>query len=388
MNIKRIIYLLFLFSFFLYHCKQKSGLEIGIEQLKKGEYLKAVKSLRSALMKDSLNPQTHYNLCLAYVRLDSTEQAFKHYLKLNELGSGLCDDARLKELLANLLDIEPYPSSLIKLKRMNQFKGVFSPDGQLLAIAAARFDRADIYLIKLDGTFVKRITRSGMNTDPAFSPDGKSVVFVSDVDGDDELYLYNIKTGRITKLTDNRADDFSPDFAPDGKEIVYVSNLDDPYKWEIYKLELKTKKIKRLTNNNYWDGFPKFTADGRSIIFSSKRDGSEDIYKMKTNGTGEKVIYAGKGDDNDPILTNNILYFKSNVDGDWDVYKLNLKTKILIKLTHNRLPDWNPRISRDGTKLLIARKLKRRWRLFFINIQNPVPAGVIVAAIQEKVKKD
>ncbi|OPX18056.1 hypothetical protein BXT86_03160 [candidate division WOR-3 bacterium 4484_100] len=109
---------------------------------------------------------------------------------------------------------------------------------------------------------------------------------------------------------------------------------------------------------------------------------------MKTNGTGEKVIYAGKGDDNDPILTNNILYFKSNVDGDWDVYKLNLKTKILIKLTHNRLPDWNPRISRDGTKLLIARKLKRRWRLFFINIQNPVPAGVIVAAIQEKVKKD
>ncbi len=388
MKLKKIIYLLFLAIIFSSSCKTKGKLETGIEQLKKGEYLKAVRSFKSALQKDSLNPQTHFNLCLAYIHLDSTDQAYRHYIKLTELGSNLSEDIRLKELIANSIGLEPYPSSLIRMKRMNQFKGTLSPDAQMVAVAAAKIDRADIYLIKLDGKFVKRITRRGMNTDPCFSPDGRDIIFVSNSDGDEELYSYNIKTGKITKLTDNTADDFSPEFSPDGKKVVYISNQDDPYKWEIYILDLKSRKIKRLTNNNYWDGFPKFTMDGKKIIFSSKRDSTENIYIMDTNGRGEKILYGGPADYNNPILFKNILYFKSNIDGDWDIYKLYMKTKTLIKLTHNRIPDWNPRISWDGRKLLFARKLKRRWRLFFINMQNSVPSGIIVSAIQKKLEKE
>lgn len=364
-------------------CARKDDLQKGIDEIKKGDYTKATKSLQAALLTDSLNLEVHYNLSLVYAHLDSTKKSFYHYLKIAESESNLKNDNQLKEMLAHSLKLEPYTWSPIPMKRMNQFKGVFSPDGKTIAVAAAKRDIANIYLIRLNGKIIKKITKSGMNTDPDFSPTDEQLVFTSDLDGDDELYLYNLKTGETDKLTENAAEDFSPSFSPDGKELVFVSNMDDPYKWEIYKITLKNKKIKRLTKNNYWDGFPKFSSNGKAIVFSSKRNGSENIYTMKENGGGEKVLYESPADDNDPLLLNEYLYFKSNRDGEWEIYRFNLKNKKMMRLTNNNYPDWNPRFSIDGTKVLIARRIKKKWRLYFINLESTVSAEVIAARIKK-----
>lgn len=367
-------------------CARKSDLEKSADAIKKGDYIKAVKISNDVLRKDSLNPEAHYNLSFAYAHLDSLQKSFFHYLKICELDSNLRDDILLKEKLATLLNLEPYPSSSISMKRMHQFKGSFSPDGKTIAVAAAKRDRADIYLVGLDGKVKNKITKSGMNTDPDFSATGEYIVFVSDADGDEELYLYNLKTKEMTKLTNNTAQDFSPSCSPDGKDLVFISNMDDPYKWEIYKINITNKKIKRLTKNHYWDGFPKFSSDGKSIIFSSKRNGSENIYIMNKNGGGEKILYESPADDNDPLLMEENLFFKSNKDGDWDIYRYNIKTKSMMSLTNNRYPDWNPRISKDGSKILLARKKGKRWRLYFINFNNPISTELITAKIKSKVK--
>lgn len=264
--------------------------------------------------------------------------------------------------------------------RMNQFKGSPSPDNELIAVAAARLDIADIYLIKFDGEVVKKITSGGMNTDPVFSPRNDKIVFVSDRDGDEELYLYDIKTGKTEKLTDNTDTDFSPSFSPDGKEIVYISNMAGG--WEIYKIVESTKKISRLTNNKFWDGFPEFTPDGKMIVFSSKRDGSEDIYIMKEDGTEAKVLYSTKADETDPHLVGENLFFRSNRDGKWEIYQLNLKNKLLVRLTNNSFMDYNPRVSKDGTKILFSRRIKNRWQLYFINLSLPISSAFIVQKIR------
>ena len=368
----------------LVFCARKSNLEKAVEAMQREEYSKAVKLLNRALPQDSLNPQVHYNLSLAYSHTDSMHQALNHYLKLVELRSSLKNDVQLKPIIANFLNLEPYASSIIPMAKMNQFKGSFSPDGEIIAVAAAKRDISNIYLVRLDGSIIEKITNGRMNTDPNFSPSGQDIVFVSDRDGNEELYLYNLKTKNIERLTDNTAQDFSPSFSSDGKEIVFVSDINGG--WEIYKINLSNREITPLTKNGYWDGFPKFSTDDKYIVFSSRRTRSEDIYLMNRNGD-EKILYSSPGDDNDPTLLKNTLYFKSNQSGDWEIYEYNLKNKLLIRLTYNSNPDWNPRLSRDGTKILISRKIKKLWGLYFINLDNLIPAEFIASEIKTETQR-
>uniref|UniRef100_A0A7C4TGY3 DUF5050 domain-containing protein n=1 Tax=candidate division WOR-3 bacterium TaxID=2052148 RepID=A0A7C4TGY3_UNCW3 len=362
-------------------CKPREDIKEASEAIKKGRYSAAIKSLKSLLMIDSLNPEIHFNLSLAYCYLDSVEKAYQHFLKLVELNSSLKDSIELKLLLAKFLKIEPYASSPIPMAKMNQFKGSFGPDNELLAVAAAKIDIADIYLLKLDGTLIKKITSKGMNTDPAFSPLGDKIAYVSNIDGDEEIYLYDLKNDTTIKLTDNTYTDFSPSFSPKGNEIVYVTDRDK--NWEIYKISLKDKFALRLTKNKFWDGFPSFTPDGGHIVFSSKRNGSEDIYIMNSNGTNERLLFATKFDETDPHLIGENLFFRSNRDGEFEIYKFNIKTQKILRLTFNEVPDWNPRVAPDGTKILFSRKIKNKWQLYFLNLSSSISAEVIAQKIKE-----
>jgi Tol biopolymer transport system component len=331
-----------------------------------------------------MDTEVHYNICLAYTHLDSIDRALSHYLKLVDLGSERMNDRELRQLVSIMVGLEPFPSSIIPMRKLNQFKGAFAPRGDQIAVAAAKTDKADIYLGTLDAKNMKKVISGGMNTDPGFSPDGEMLVYVSNRDGDEDLYLYNITEDEVRRLTDNTAQDFAPCFAPEGKEVVFVSNVDDLYKWEIYAINVESGRTRRLTNNNYWDGFPRFTANGRSVVFSSKRNGSEDIYVMRRNGGAQAVLFASPADDNDPTLIGEDLFFKSQMDGNWEIYRYSLKTKSLVRLTNNQWPDWNPQVSSDGMKMLLSRKIRGRWVLYFVNMEDPVDAEVIAAEIRKK----
>ncbi|MBN2620932.1 PD40 domain-containing protein [candidate division WOR-3 bacterium] len=365
-------------------CSRKDDLQKGVEAIEKGDYAKALKTLRASLIIDSLNPDVHYNMSLAYAYMDSIEQACRHYYTVYSLGSPLMNDVQLKELLARALAMDPYLAQAVPMKNMNQFKGVFSPDGRSIAVAAAKRDIANIYVVESTGKIIMQITKRGMNTDPDFSPTDEYIAFASDADGDDDVYLYNIQTKEVTNLTNNTAKDFSPSFSPDGKEIVFISNRDNEYRWEIYRMEIASQDIKRLTNNTYWDGFPKFTPDGKKVIFSSKRDGSEDIYIMNKNGSGEKILYATESDENDPQIHGDYLYFKSNQSGEWVIYRYNMETEDIMALTKDTYPNWNPRISLNGSRLTLARKIKNQWRLYYMDLEAGMPAVQIAQEIEKK----
>ena len=386
-NYKTVVLFCTIAIFLATVCARKSDLQKGIEAIDKGDYVKAVEYLQNTTSNDALNQEAYFHLCLAYAYLDSVDKSYHTYLRLISMQSPFKDSSQLKEILVHFLNLEPYVWHLVPMKMNQQFKGVMSPDGQAIAVAAATRDRANIYLISLDGTTIKKITKSGMNTDPDFSPDGKHLVFVSDVDGDEDIYLYSIEDGHVEKLTDNTAQDFSPSFSPDGSDIVFISNMHDTFKWEIYKINVNTKRTKRLTNNQYWDGFPKFSSDGKSIVYSSKRNGSEDIYVMNTNGGNEQILYTSDADENDPFLKDDALFFKSNRDDSWEIYRYDVKGKLLMRLTYNEQLDWNPRVTQDGKKMVVARKVRDRWRLYFANLEISTPVELIAEKIKEQLSQ-
>jgi len=115
----------------------------------------------------------------------------------------------------------------------------------------------------------------GDGFDATLNPDGKSMIFVRENNGNFDLWQQNIDGSELKQLTRNTFADIEPSFSADGKRIAFVSNRDaagDILQTSIYVLEIATGKIERITQgSNVTDGGPAWL-DDKTIIFHSNRD--------------------------------------------------------------------------------------------------------------------
>jgi len=109
----------------------------------------------------------------------------------------------------------------------------------------------------------------------AISPDAKQVVFVRENKGNYDLWMQGVDGKNLVQLTSGEFGDFEPAFSPDGNKIAFVSNRDtkgNVRETSIYVMDLKNGKIERVTNAmQATDGGPAWL-DNRTIIFHSNRD--------------------------------------------------------------------------------------------------------------------
>jgi Tol biopolymer transport system component len=127
-----------------------------------------------------------------------------------------------------------------------------------------------------------------------FSPDGKMLVYRAyhpsdpkDIkEGEDllkeelvkpskmELFVINTDGTGKRQITHNGAANFAPFFTPDGKKILFSSNVNDPtgYDFDLYLIDLDGKNTEQVTFNKGFDGFPMFSPDGKKLVFVSTRN--------------------------------------------------------------------------------------------------------------------
>src|SRR4051794_411969 len=85
----------------------------------------------------------------------------------------------------------------------------------------------DIYSVNPDGTGATRLTtNAAQDLEPAWSPDGSEIGFVSLRDGNYEIYTMNADGTSQTRITTNPAADVQPAWSPDGTKIVFSTDRD------------------------------------------------------------------------------------------------------------------------------------------------------------------
>ncbi|MBI2985840.1 MAG: PD40 domain-containing protein, partial [Deltaproteobacteria bacterium] len=116
------------------------------------------------------------------------------------------------------------------------------------------------------------------------TPARDDIVFVSYLDGNQEIYLSPSDGSRVVRLTNNDKDDLQPELSRDGSRIVFTSLRDgNP---EIYVMNGDGTGQRRLTRNPGFDAYPQWSPEGKRIAFVSDRSGPTELYAMDADGTG------------------------------------------------------------------------------------------------------
>jgi len=128
---------------------------------------------------------------------------------------------------------------------------------------------------------------------PRYSPDYSKIMYLSYVDGNPRIYVYNIGTGKQTLVTENRNPTLAPRWSPDGKTILYsmavAGNTD------IYQVSVNGGRSTRLTDTPGIDIGGSFSPDGSKIVFESDRSGTQQCYVMDADGTNQRRISFSGG---------------------------------------------------------------------------------------------
>ena len=203
----------------------------------------------------------------------------------------------------------------------------------------------------------------GVERQPCLSPDGKSVVYVSDASGNDDLYLLRVGGRNPVNLTaDSPAPDYAPSFSPDGTEIAFRSERAGG---GVFVMEATGESVRRVSDLGQ---DPSWSPDGRELLVSTEaivdpmsRIGSAELWAIDVE-TGHRrrvTMTDAVGPRASPHGQRIAYWSRKSGRPDRDIYTVRADAKDAtekdeVAVTHDSAVDWNPVWSPDGRFLYFS----------------------------------
>lgn len=188
---------------------------------------------------------------------------------------------------------------------------------------------------------------------PSWSPDGRSLAYVSFEEKQPRIYIQDLATGQRNIVSSFPGLNGAPSFSPDGSRLALTLSKDgNP---EIYVLYIRSKRLQRITNNPGIDTEPAWSPDGRSLVFTSDRGGTPNIYRVDVSGgREERLTFEGRYNSRATFAPNGSkIAFVHGREGAFRIATLDLETGALSVLTDSRL-DESPSFAPNGSMIMYA----------------------------------
>ena len=130
---------------------------------------------------------------------------------------------------------------------------------------------------------------------PTWSPDGRSIAYVSFEGDQSAIYVQTLSTGTRTRASARVGINGAPVYSPDGRMLALARSQGEG-NLDIYTLDLATQVLRRITENTSIDTDPDWSKDGRYLYFTSDRGGSPQVYRVEAvpNGRAQRVTIDGR----------------------------------------------------------------------------------------------
>ncbi|HYC08540.1 MAG TPA: Tol-Pal system beta propeller repeat protein TolB, partial [Steroidobacteraceae bacterium] len=199
---------------------------------------------------------------------------------------------------------------------------------------------------------------------PAWSPDGQWLAYVSFETKHSAVYVQLVRTGERRQVSARAGVNGAPEWSPDGKKLALTlgGSGGNP---DIYVLDLATQDLIRITDDPAIDTEPEWAPDGRSLYFTSDRAGSPQIYQIGvTPGAHPKRITFGANYNARPRVSpdGSLLAMVTLDNGNYRIAVQDLASGAVRVLSHGRL-DESPSFAPNGATLIYSEREGSRGAL-------------------------
>lgn len=298
--------------------------------------------------------ETHFkNLRQLTFGGDNAEAYFSYdgkyliFQKTNEKEGIPCDQIYIAKIPTS--PEEPFRPRLVSTGKGRTTCAYFLPDGKHFVYASTHlggescppavdrakygnkyiwplYDSYDIFLADTSGKIIQQLTHAkGYDAEATLSPDGKKMIYTSDKDGDLELYIMDIASGKEKRITHTPGYDGGAWFSRDGKKIIWrasrpkteaeiseyksllAEHLVAPTNMEVFIADADGGNQQQVTHLGNANWAPIFMPDSKRILFASnheyKRGFPFNMYTINADGSGLHKISRDKGFDAFPMFS-------------------------------------------------------------------------------------
>jgi Tol biopolymer transport system component len=236
------------------------------------------------------------------------------------------------------------------------YQPALSPDGSLLAFVSDRGGSPELWTANADGSDASPRTSFGgpYVTSPSWSPDGRRIAFDLRAGGHGDLWLLELPDAHPRRLTSSPAQELAPTWSPDGKSLYFASNRGGP--WEVWRLDLETGgDAVQVTRGG---GFRALPAPNGDLLFN--RADSAGLWRQPAAGGAPEQLL----DDLDPadrlnwtVAGGSVLYFRRTGSDSPHLARLDLATgeRELIAPLENSPSSSGLVATPEGDAVLVAR---------------------------------
>ncbi len=245
-----------------------------------------------------------------------------------------------------IMDWDGYNQAQLTRNGSINLNPAFSPDGRELIFSSYKRGNPDLYKRSLTNPVEQPIsTRKGLNITGAWSPDGSKIALAMSKDGDSEIYTISKDGKNPVRLTINPAIEVSPSWSPDGSRIAFVS--DRFGKPQLFTMAADGGNPQRLTHAGSYNVTPAWSPKGDKIAYARSGGGFQ-IYSINPDGSGDtQLTTVGNNENPSWSPDGRFITFHSTRDGGDGIYVMRADGSGQIRVSTGKgstsQPAWSPR---------------------------------------------